>query len=63
MGECEHSYQFLRQEKRNIGYDRNPTWAYTDIFFCEKCLAYKEKVVRKTQPSPRSFYEEIEVYT
>lgn len=39
--QCKHKFIFLRQETRNIGYARNPTWETKDVYFCEKCLTYK----------------------
>lgn len=40
MSECEHKWVFLRSlPTREAGYRR---WFKVDLFFCEKCLAYKE---------------------
>ena len=58
---CEHRFQFLREERKNIGYERNPTWQYADVYFCEKCLEYKTVKTRKTQPHPHNLTGEIEV--
>ena len=38
---CKHKFIFLRQETRNKGYVRNPTWETSDVYFCEKCLQYQ----------------------
>lgn len=47
---CEHKFVFIRQEEKNIGYDRNPTWLIEDLFFCEKCLLYKRVAISKRHP-------------
>jgi len=59
--ECEHKFEFLRQDKINVGYERNPTWLYADVFFCSRCLSYKNIPVKATQPSQESFYREDSV--
>lgn len=48
--ECKHNFQFLRQDKDNVGYDRNPTWLISDVYFCTKCLFYKRKPIEKQVP-------------
>lgn len=48
--ENEHSYVFLRQEKTNVGFERNPHWRYEDVFFCERCLHYERVFVKETEP-------------
>lgn len=40
-----HKFIFLRQETRNVGYVRNPTWITNDVYFCEKCLEYAYKKI------------------
>ncbi len=45
-----HSFVFLRQEKRNIGYDRNPTWLVEDVYYCKECLEYCRVGVEKQTP-------------
>ena len=47
----EHVWRFLRQEERNVGYDRNPTWQIEDVYFCEGCLEYGRVHVRTEEPS------------
>ena len=53
-----HNFQFLRQEKRNIGYDRSPVWQIEDLFFCASCLEYRRIIVEKRTPRSDSFTEE-----
>lgn len=48
---CDHKFTYLRQEEKNIGYDRDPLWLIQDLYFCEKCLTYKRVDVRKERPS------------
>lgn len=55
---CEHRFIFLRQDKRNIGYDRNPTYLIEDIYFCEKCLKYQRVGIEKRTPKSDSYTEE-----
>ena len=50
MSECQHDFQFLRQEEKNVGFDRNPTYLLEDVFFCRKCLKYARKSVEKRVP-------------
>jgi hypothetical protein len=59
MSDCEHQYTFLRQKKKNEGYDRNPRWVYYDVFFCERCLTYREVKVKETVPSRERFGEDV----
>lgn len=47
---CEHTYVFLRQEERNVGYDRNPTYYVYDIYYCQRCCTYKRIHVRTDEP-------------
>ncbi len=61
MSDCKHQFKFLRQEKRNEGYEHNPRWIYSDVFFCEKCLAYERRPVKVTVPAVDHFGE-TEVY-
>ena len=63
MAECAHKFTFLRSEKTNIGFPRNPTYLHEDVYFCEKCLTYQRKKLRETRPSSESFYEEHVVAT
>ena len=56
---CEHKFTYLRQEERNIGYDRDPLWLIQDVYFCEKCLSYKRVDVRKERPARDSFDRRI----
>ena len=55
----DHNFTFLRQERRNIGYDRNPVWLVEDVFFCSRCLEYKKVAVEKRTPRSDSFTEEF----
>lgn len=55
--ECDHKFEYLRQEKRNIGYERNPTWQVLDVYFCSRCLKYKNIAIEEYRPSSQSFYE------
>ena len=55
MSDCEHKFIYLREEERNIGYDRDPLWLVQDVFFCEKCLKYQRVDVRKERPATDSF--------
>jgi len=46
--DCEHKFIFLRQENR----EKNPgQWhsdrIIVDIFYCEKCLKYEDKIVKE----------------
>jgi hypothetical protein len=59
MSEHRHQFTFLRQEKRNEGYDRNPRWVYYDVFFCEECLEYRFEKVKETRDSRQFFGEEV----
>jgi hypothetical protein len=56
--ECEHQYEFLRQERKNMGFDRNPTWLVEDLFFCRKCLTYSRVAVEKRRPRSDSLTED-----
>lgn len=42
---CVHDFVWLRQERKNIGFDRNPTWEVSDLFHCKRCLAYRRVTV------------------
>lgn len=55
--ECQHKFVFLRQEKKNVGYDRAPEWLVEDVFYCEHCLEYKRVAVEKRIPRTDSFDE------
>jgi hypothetical protein len=57
---CRHEFVFLRQERKNVGYDRNPTWLVEDVFFCEGCLLYRRVPVEKRTPRSDSFEERVE---
>jgi hypothetical protein len=46
-----HQFTFLRQERRNVGYDRNPVWLVEDVFFCAACLEYRRVAVAKETPA------------
>lgn len=52
------AFTLLRQERRNVGFDRNPTWLIEDLFCCSKCLQYKRVAVEKRQPKQDSLMEE-----
>lgn len=52
---CEHKFVFLREENKNIGYDHTPKMLYEDVFFCEKCLAYKRVKTRLEEQRFDSF--------
>ena len=61
-GSCEHlndwhDFEFLRQEKTNVGFERNPLWRYEDVFYCKRCLQYKRVVVKHTVPRTDRFGE------
>jgi hypothetical protein len=60
MDECEHDFVWLRQERRNIGYDRNPTWLIEDVFHCRKCLEYRRLAVEKRTPNHSTLGEYVE---
>ncbi len=57
---CDHKFVYSRQERRNVGYDRNPTWLVEDVFFCEKCLNYRRVAVEKRTPRTDSYDEYVE---
>ncbi len=38
MGNCEHSFVFLRQEEREEELTGGKQWKLFDLFFCQKCL-------------------------
>ena len=57
--ECAHQFVFLRQDKVNEGFDRNPRWAHYDVFFCERCLAYERIKVYETVPARDRFGEDV----
>lgn len=59
MSDCDHKYIFLRQEKKNEGYERNPRWAYYDVFFCERCLEHQRLTAKVTVPAVDRFGEEV----
>jgi hypothetical protein len=42
-----HEFLFLRQEKQNVGYDRNPEWIVEDVFHCKHCLTYRRVPVER----------------
>ena len=56
---CDHDFVFLRQERKNVGYDRNPTWIVEDLFHCRKCLAYKRVAVERRTPRTDSYDEYV----
>jgi hypothetical protein len=56
--ECDHQFTFLRQERINEGYERNPIWVYYDVFYCARCVNYQRVKVKETVPSRDSFTEE-----
>lgn len=56
---CDHKFTFIRQEEKNIGYDRNPLWLIQDVFFCERCLEYQRIDVRKERDREDSFGRRI----
>lgn len=58
MDECKHEYVFLRQERRNIGYDRNPVWLVEDLYFCKHCIHYQRVSVEQRTPRSDSLTEE-----
>lgn len=59
MSDCDHKFTYLRQEEKNIGYDRDPLWLIQDVYFCEKCLKYQRVDVRKERPARDSFERRI----
>ena len=62
MADChEHKFVYLRQEKKNIGFDRNPRYLHEDVFFCERCLRYERVKVKETVPDPMRFDGEVTV--
>ncbi len=56
---CEHQFVYLREEKKNEGYDRNPRWVYYDVFFCERCLQYRRVRTKETVEARDHFGEEV----
>jgi hypothetical protein len=56
---CGHVFAFLRQEERNVGYDRNPTYLIEDVFFCQNCCEYRRVPVRKERPGVDTFERRI----
>ncbi len=58
MSKCCHKFMFIRQERKNVGYDRDPVWLVEDVFFCEQCLEYKRVAVEKRTPRRDSLTEE-----
>lgn len=47
MNNCEHKFVYLETHKSRTHYDRGyNNFQKTDVFFCEKCLEYKEKVTQ-----------------
>lgn len=60
---CEHTYVFLRQTEQNIASDRNPTYRIRDVYYCTKCLSYREKVLREEVPSQDSFGKRLTIRT
>ncbi len=52
---CEHQFVFLREEKKNIGYDHTPKMLYEDVFFCERCLIYQRIKTRLEERQYDSF--------
>lgn len=59
MSDCDHKFTFLRTEKKNIGYDRNPLWLVQDVYFCERCLDYKRVDVRQERPGTDTFERRV----
>lgn len=57
---CDHKFEFLRSGKMNVHYERNPIWLHFDVFFCSRCLTYKNVPTRASTPSSESFYREVE---
>jgi hypothetical protein len=53
-----HDFVFLREEKVNEGYDRNPRWAYYDVFHCRRCLDYQRVKTKETVNARDHFGEE-----
>ena len=54
-----HDFRFLRQEERNVGYDRNPEYIVEDLFYCCKCLEYKRvKALRRVPKNDGGDYVE-----
>lgn len=43
---CDHKYVFIRQEEEQFGGYR-PDVEVFDVFFCERCLEYKKKLVAR----------------
>jgi hypothetical protein len=50
MPGCEHNWAHLSQDRRNVGFDRNPIWLVEDVFFCSKCLEYRRVGIEKRTP-------------
>lgn len=44
--ECEHNYTFLRQRSEEKSWH---TWVKYDVYFCSKCLIYKEVELPRIQ--------------
>jgi hypothetical protein len=45
---CEHKFVFLRSYDVEVGFHN---WEKVDVYFCEKCLEYKE--IQKPFPKGR----------
>jgi hypothetical protein len=58
VNDCTHEFIYLRQERKNIGYDRDPKWLVEDVFFCNHCLTYRRVAVEERTPRRDSLTEE-----
>lgn len=54
----DHVFVWLRQERRNTGFDRNPVWLVEDVFCCSRCLEHRRVAVEQRTPKQDSFTEE-----
>lgn len=54
-----HKFIYLRQERRNIGYDRDPIWLVEDVYYCELCLIYKRVAVEKRHSRDGTSFNEF----
>ena len=59
---CQHEFVFLRQERKNVGADRNPIWLVEDLHYCRKCLEYRRVVVEKRIQRPHEIGEYVEKF-
>jgi C4-type Zn-finger protein len=44
---CEHKFVYLRQRTEEKSWHN---WVTIDVYYCEKCLTYKEIEIEKQEP-------------